>query len=99
MININFDPKIVSYNKETKTFSINEKNVQFAIEYTATNPETGKSKLFVFTHSTGPEFDPSTKWIYRNNEGLILEVCNDPTMVKIAAKSYYDAKCPIIRAY
>ena len=81
-----------SYNKDSKTFTISERDVPFCTEYEVKNPSTGAVSVFEFKHSTGPEYNKDTKWIYANKEGIILEVCNDPIMVKEAARLYIEAK-------
>lgn len=71
--------------------TISEKDVPFGTEYNVTSP-TGNSKVFKFTHSTGPEFDVNTKWMYKSDDGLQLAVCNDADMVRAAAAAYLKAK-------
>ena len=80
-----------SYNDESKTFIISEKDVPFGTEYEVKNPN-GKVSVFDFKRSTGPEFHKDTRWVYTNEEGITLEVCNDAVMVKEAAKLYLEAK-------
>lgn len=79
------------YNKETKTFSVSEKDVPFATSYEVIGRKTGETKQFGFSHSTGPEFDPNTKWVYTCGD-MILEVCNDAEMTEIAAQNYLKGK-------
>ena len=81
-----------AYNTDTKTFTMSEKNIPFATEYILRNPATGNSKEFKFTHSTGPEFDPNTKWIYKSDDGITLEVCNDPKITAILEEQYLKHK-------
>lgn len=81
-----------SYDKSTKTILISERDVPFATKYKVVSPRTGKSKVFDFDHSTGPEFDKNTKWIYKSEDGVTLAVANDVIMVKVAAERYLDAK-------
>jgi len=81
-----------SFNPETRTFTASEKDVQFATTYELINPKSGMSMVFDFTHSTGPEFDPNTKWVYKSKEGFFFEVCNDAQMAKIHAENYLKAK-------
>ena len=93
MHNIIFDKTKHVYNSQTKTFIMSERGIPFDTSYTITNPKTGKSMLFDFTHSTGPEFDPNTRWVYKSPDKTItLEVCNDRQMTKIAADAYLTAK-------
>lgn len=86
-----FNPEIHSYNPQTKTFSMSEKGMPFSTTYEIKNTETGKTKKFEFSHSTGPEFDPNTKWIYKCDD-LTLEVCNDAKITAILAQNYLNAK-------
>lgn len=83
--------KKIPWSFENKVITISEKGLPFATEYVVVSPKGGE-KEFKFTHSTGPEFDPNTKWIYKSDDGLQLAVCNDAEMVKVAAKAYLDAK-------
>lgn len=80
-----------SYENERKCFVISEKDVPFDTTYTIKSLK-GNEKTFDFTHSTGGEFDPKTRWVYQTEDGLLLEVCNDATMVKEASKNYLKAK-------
>jgi len=80
-----------AYNKDTKTFTMSEKDIPFATTYKVVSPDTGGEMEFSFTHSTGPEFAPDTRWIYKSGE-YTLEVCNDPEVTKQAAAAYLAAK-------
>lgn len=71
---------------------ISESSVPFATEYNVISPNTGVGKLFKFTHSTGPEFDPNTQWLYKSDDNIQLAVCNDTQMVIKAAENYLRAK-------
>lgn len=82
-----FDVKI----SEKGVIVISEKDVQFGTEYNVISPNGGQ-KVFKFTHSTGPEFDPKTQWIYKSDDNLQLAVCNDAKMVKVAAENYLKGK-------
>jgi len=82
-----------SYNKETKTFTVNGNAVQFATEYTLHNPKTGGQRKFNFSYSTGSEWDPKTRWVYKSDgdEEFTLEVGNqDVTSRQVDA--YLQAK-------
>lgn len=92
MTNINFNSEKHHYNVETKTFTMSEKDVRFDTQYNIKNLKTGNSELFDFVHSTGPEFDPNTKWIYKSQTGLTLEVCNDKEITEQLAKNYLEHK-------
>ena len=80
------------YIHETKTFKVSERDVPFATEYTLMNPKTNGSQIFQFSHSTGPELNSNTEWVYKSSEGFILTVCNDKTMTGIAARNCLNAK-------
>lgn len=82
-----FDPATHSFNPATKTITVSEKDVPFATSYEVKNPKNGSIKKFEFTESTGPEFDPNTKWIYKCGE-LTLEVCNDKQITALRAENY-----------
>jgi hypothetical protein len=93
---IQIDLKKIPWSFDMKTSEkgiivISEKDVRFGTEYEVVSP-TGNKKTFTFTHSTGPEFAPETKWMYKSEDGLQLAVCNDAKMVKIAAENYLNAK-------
>ncbi len=90
-MNILFNPKKHTYEKNTKTFSVSEADVQFATEYRIINPKTQGEMEFTFSHSTGPEFDPNTKYVYKSGE-YTLEVCNDKQITEHRAKLYLQAK-------
>ena len=92
MYTINLDKTKFVYDSNRKTFIVSEKGIPFGTEYEILNPKTGGSRKFKFTNSTGSEFDPNTKWIYESNDGILLEVCNDKQMTKIAAENYLKAK-------
>lgn len=92
MTQFTLTPGNFSYNKETKTISVSEKLVRFDTSYQVTNSTTEKSQVFNFSHSTGPEFDPKTQWIYKSEAGCLLAVCNDAEMTKVAAANYLAAK-------
>jgi hypothetical protein len=91
MTNINLKTVPYNYNPLTETFSVSEKDVPFATEYNLISL-IGNTKVFKFSHSTGPEFDPNTKWIYKADDRFILEVCNDAKQTAINAKNYLNAK-------
>ena len=91
LINLSTTP--YSYNKETKVFSFSEKHVPFTTTYEVLNPQTGGKVSFDFSHSTGPEFDPNTKWIYKNKSSdVTVEVCNDAYITKLRGDAYLDHK-------
>lgn len=80
------------YDDSRKTIIISEKGIPFGTSYVVKNPKTNGSKTFNLSHSTGSEFDVKTKWVYKSEDGISLEVCNDAEMTKIAAHNYLEAK-------
>lgn len=89
--------KNYKFNSDSLTISMSEKDVPFDTSYELRNPKTGTKLKFDFSHSTGPEFDPETKWIYRADRGSIfrnlkLEVCNDEYITAMNAANYLNAK-------
>ena len=89
---IQIDLKKILWSFEKGIITISEKDVAFGTTYNVISPNTGVGKLFEFTHSTGPEFDKNTQWIYKCDDGIQLAVCNDAQMVKKAAEEYLKAK-------
>ena len=82
-----------SYTESLKLITVSEKHVtKFDSSYRIWNPITEHGKVFDFTHSTGPEFEPDTKYIYKSEDGLTLEIVNDPTRCKERKQMYIDAK-------
>ena len=88
---IQVDSNKIKWSFENKVITISEKEVPFGAEYNVISPKGGQ-KVFKFTHSTGPEFDVNTKWIYESDDKLQLAVCNDAKMVKVAAENYLKGK-------
>jgi hypothetical protein len=80
-----------AYEADRKCFVISEKDVRFATTYMLIST-SGAQKKFDMTHSTGSEYDPNTRYVYKSEDGLLLEVCNDAEMVKTAAANYLAAK-------
>jgi hypothetical protein len=96
MINIEIDPnkpgKVV-YDSKATVFHASEKDLKFDTTYRIRNTNSGKHRDFHFVHSTGPEFDPNTTYVYKENDnGLELHVHNDPEVTKKAAAAYLEAK-------
>ena len=81
-----------SYEGARKAIIVSERDVPFATTYNVISPKTGRGMVFEFTHSTGSEWDAHTRWVYKSEDGLLLEVCNDARMVKLAADAYLKAK-------
>ncbi len=96
MYTVKFNPeKGWSYDAKTKTFLVSEKDLGagFATDYAVMNPKTGVGMNFIFDHSTGGEFEPTTKWVYYSpDHTMTLEVANDPAWARQAAKDYLNAK-------
>jgi hypothetical protein len=74
-----------------------ESQLPFDTEYVVKSPKTGVVKTFKFSHSTGPEFDPETKWIYHsgseiNGDLFTLIVHNEKELTEKRASDYLDAK-------
>ena len=92
MVKINLSEINWYFSKETSTVFISEKGVPFSTTYNVISPKTGVGKFFQFSHSTGPEFDPETCWIYKSEDGVVLSVSNDDEMTKLAAEQYLRAK-------
>lgn len=90
---INLEQTPHSYFKDLAMFSFNERHVPFATQYEVVNPKTGNSMLFELSHSTGPEFDPKTCWIYFNvDKTLSLKIANDKVLTQLQAQRYLNAK-------
>lgn len=80
------------YTFVNNTFTMSERDVKFATSFKITNPKTGNSMLFNFQYSTGPEFDPNTRWVYISDTGVKLELKNDPITTQIARENYLKYK-------
>jgi len=93
MTTIEFNDKKHTWGLEKKVFTVSERDVPFDTTYEIRNPKSGGKMKFEFSHSTGPEFNPQTKWIYYNSDKTVtLEVCNDPEIVRRAAENYLKSK-------
>ncbi len=78
---------------EKKMFNMHEGQVLFDTTYEIINPKSGGRMKFEFLHSTGPEFNPMTRWIYYNSDKSVsLEVSNDPEITRRAAEAYMKGK-------
>lgn len=86
------DLKGVTFSVENKTIRVSEKEVEFATQYEVVSARTGNSMVFNFSHSTGPEFDPTTEWVYIGQEGIEFRVCNDSHITAQNARAYVKAK-------
>lgn len=92
MTNVKLSNIEFKYSKEDKTFYISETQVPFDTTYILKSPTTNNEVEFTFTHSTGPEFDPDTRWIYKSDNGLKLEVCNHKLLTQLNASIYLEGK-------
>ena len=92
MVTIIYDSTKHYFDKFDNVFMMSEKDVQFDTSYKVVNPKTNGSKEFTFSHSTGPEFDPETRWVYKNVDGFTLIVCNDKKITDKRAQMYLEAK-------
>lgn len=96
MTTIHFDPEKMTYDASTATFTASEKDVKFDTAYKLVNPGTGRSGIFEFSHSAGPEFDPNTIYVYKGPKGglmqLTLNIINDAKITEIRAAAYLEAK-------
>ena len=90
-MNISIQKDQISYNASNKTFSVSGKRVKFGTTYTLINDLTGNTMDFNLSHSTGSEWEPGTKWVYKNENGYTLEVGNDDVTPK-HAENYLRAK-------
>lgn len=81
-----------SWRPSDKTILVSEKDVPFATTYEVISDRTGNRMDFDFSHSTGPEFDPRTEWVYKSNHDITLRVCNDPETTRKNAEFYLKAK-------
>ena len=76
-----------------KTIFVSERDVnKFDTSYNVRSPKTGVIKEFNFVHSTGPEFDPKTVWLYKSEDGHHFGVCNDVEITKQHAENYLNHK-------
>ena len=100
MHTINLKDHSISYDKKTKAISMSEKGIPFATTYMVSNPKTGNTEHFEFSHSTGPEFDPKTIFVWKivngdknpDLEGITLQLHNDAEITKATAAAYLKAK-------
>lgn len=51
---------------KNKIFSIPGSGIPFDTEFELVGEKS--SRLFMFSHSTGSEWDPKTKWIYKTDD-------------------------------
>lgn len=92
MFTIELNKHLYLYDESRKTFVMSERGIPFGTTYVVKNPKTGGSRTFNLSHSTGPEFDPKTRWVYKSEDGINLEICNDAQMTKVASENYLKAK-------
>ena len=75
-----------------KEFHGVESDFPFATSYLLVNPTTKGKCVFVFKESTGPEFDPDTKYIYESDDGLKLIVHNQHNTTMVNKFNYIKGK-------
>ena len=93
MTQVEYNKNTMTYSESIKLFSVSELNIgKFDTSYRIWNPITKHGKVFNFTHSTGPEFEDDTKYVYKSDDGFILEVANDPVLIKRRKINYLNAK-------
>ena len=81
--------KPLVFDKKTNAFYGNEKDIPFSIVYQIINIISKNSEVFKLSYSTGPEFDPETKWIYKSTTSEIqLVICNDFKITTRNEESY-----------
>jgi len=91
MTSISIQKNNVRFFKPLKSFTVSGKEVGFATQYDLKNDKTGKSKTFNFFESTGSEWDVNTLWIYKSDDGFILNVTNSD-VTEQQRQNYFDAK-------
>jgi hypothetical protein len=74
-----------------------ESQLPFDTEYEIHSPKTGVTKIFRFSHATGPEFDPKTRWVYHTGSKLdgdefTLIVHNEPHVTMQRSMEYLKGK-------
>jgi hypothetical protein len=86
------DLKKVKFLVENGAIRVSEREVSFDTKYEVISSKTNLAKVFDFTHSTGPEFDINTEWVYASEDGIEFRVCNDRIMTAEAGAAYLKAK-------
>jgi hypothetical protein len=87
------EKNVLVYNHIESIFYGSERDIPFDTQYEVKNTSTGVSYVFEFSHSTGPEFDIKTQWIYTNEAtGRKIIISNDERITKRQAKMYSAAK-------
>jgi hypothetical protein len=93
MTNLEFNADTFSYMGSIKLFTVSELDIpKFDTSYRLWNPITKHGKVFEFTHSTGGEFEPDTKFVYESEDGIKLEVVNDPERTQDRKNLYVNTK-------
>ena len=82
----------LTFNRGDKTFYGSEREIPFDTSYEIKNNSTGASEVFNFVESTGSEWDPKTRWIYKNKSDLFLVISNDPEITNMRSESYLKSK-------
>ena len=72
-----FDQDLV-WVKEDNAFYASLKEFRFSPEYIIENPKTYQERVFKLSHSSGPEDDPLTDWIFKavGHSGMKLILTN-----------------------
>lgn len=86
---INIQAKYLTYNEATGTYYGSERHISFATTYGV--EDEGALREFKFSHSTGPEFNPTTQWVYTCGLRKLI-IANDELITKINKQNYLDAK-------
>lgn len=74
------------------TFTGSSKGIPFATTYEVKNDKTEIKVEFLFSHSTGSEWDPKTIWVYKSKCGEYeLHMLNDDVTPE-TAENYLTAK-------
>lgn len=80
------------YDKETKTFLVDGKQVQFDTSFKLINTKTKGEMDFNFSESTGSEWDPKTLWIYKSKCGKYKMHLTNEDVTPQHAENYLKAK-------
>jgi len=94
------------YDPKSRTSHVSEHLIRFATAYRVLNPKTGDYMDFNLSHSTGPEFDENTEWVYTHNtqgnakgnvkplhtECYFLRIKNDSDLTEKRKRNYLDFK-------
>ena len=90
---IKVDLKKVKFSVKNGVIRVSEREVSFDTKYEVISSKTNSVKVFDFSHSTGPEFDINTEWVYVSEDGIEFRICNDRIMTSNSSAAYLKAKC------